>query len=110
MISETTSQCQSVLNSIDSALNDARFIKELKSNVRVRMPKDSVAIFVASSERGKQVNAADLVKRWDIGLRTAKKTVEMMTQRGVKTLDNPMLNRRFRTNDRNLRYQRLGVD
>eukprot|EP00978_Attheya_sp_CCMP212_P004009 scaffold8551_cov59-Attheya_sp.AAC.4 len=50
MISETTSQCQAVLNSIDSTLNDACFIKELKSNVRVRMPKDSVAIFVASSE------------------------------------------------------------
>eukprot|EP00978_Attheya_sp_CCMP212_P004011 scaffold8553_cov56-Attheya_sp.AAC.1 len=35
MISETTLQCQAVLNSIDSTLNDARFIKELKSNVRV---------------------------------------------------------------------------
>eukprot|EP00978_Attheya_sp_CCMP212_P039979 scaffold213365_cov45-Attheya_sp.AAC.2 len=110
MISETTSQCQAVLNSIDSTLNDARFNKELKSNVRVRMPKDLVAIFVASSERGKQVNAADLVKRRDIGLKTAEKTVEVTMQRGIKALDNPMLNRRFRTDNRNLRYLRLGVD
>eukprot|EP00978_Attheya_sp_CCMP212_P035962 scaffold159681_cov67-Attheya_sp.AAC.1 len=111
MISKMTSQCQAaVLNEIDSTVYDARFIKEWKSSIRVRMPKDSVAIFVASSERGKKVNAADLVKRWDIGLKTAEKTVEVTTQRGIKTLDNPMLNRRFRMNNRNLRYQRLGVD
>eukprot|EP00978_Attheya_sp_CCMP212_P004008 scaffold8551_cov59-Attheya_sp.AAC.3 len=47
---------------------------------------------------------------WEIGLKTAEKTVEVTTQRGIKTLDNPMLNRMFRTNDRNLRYRCLGVD
>eukprot|EP00978_Attheya_sp_CCMP212_P030278 scaffold110730_cov59-Attheya_sp.AAC.1 len=50
VISETSSQCQAVLNEIDSTLNEARFIKALKSNVRIKMPQESVNMLVASSE------------------------------------------------------------
>eukprot|EP00978_Attheya_sp_CCMP212_P023558 scaffold72479_cov49-Attheya_sp.AAC.6 len=39
IISETSSQCQAVLNEIDSTLNEARFIKALKSNVRMKTPE-----------------------------------------------------------------------
>jgi hypothetical protein len=111
VISETSSQCQAVLNEIDSTLNEARFIKALKSNVRMKTPQESVKISVAySSEQDKKVTAADLVKKWDIGLKAAEKTVQVTTQLGVKTTDNPRLNRRFLTNDHNMRYRRLGID
>jgi hypothetical protein len=72
MSSETTSQCQAVLNEIDSSLNEARFIMELKSNVRIQLPKAPAGIYVASTGRGKKVKAEDLVKRWDIGLKQAE--------------------------------------
>eukprot|EP00978_Attheya_sp_CCMP212_P023557 scaffold72479_cov49-Attheya_sp.AAC.5 len=41
---------------------------------------------------------------------SCRKDGPMTTQLGVRTTDNPRQNRRFWTNDRNLRYQRIGVD
>eukprot|EP00978_Attheya_sp_CCMP212_P012780 scaffold31941_cov69-Attheya_sp.AAC.7 len=73
IISETSSQCQALLNEIYSTLNEVRFIKALKSNVRMKTPQELAKISVApSSKRGKKVvTAADLVKKWDIGLKAA---------------------------------------
>eukprot|EP00978_Attheya_sp_CCMP212_P017793 scaffold47921_cov55-Attheya_sp.AAC.10 len=51
VISESSFRCQAVLNEIDSTLNEARFIKALKSNVRMKAPQESVKISVASSEQ-----------------------------------------------------------
>ena len=48
-----------------------------------------------------------LAKRWNIGLAAAEKTLEVTTQNGVRTVLHPSLSRRFRTNDRQLRYRRL---
>ena len=48
-----------------------------------------------------------LSKRWGIGVQTARQTLLRTTQRGVRTVLNPTLSRRFRTNDRQLRYRRL---
>ena len=110
VIAETSSQCGAVLNEIDQTLNDVRFVQLLKSQVKIRLPHHTSDISVASSSRGNGVVAKDLAQRWDIGLEMAEKTIESTTQRGVRTVDNPRLNRRFRTNDRQLRYRRLGVD
>ena len=49
-----------------------------------------------------------LAKNWGIGLPTARRTLEATTQRGYRTTLHPTLSRRFRTNDRQMRYRRLG--
>jgi ribosomal protein L31E len=51
-----------------------------------------------------------LAKNWNIGLKTAKHTLEATLQRAVRTTIHPTLSRRFRTNDRQLRYRRLAHD
>jgi type II secretory pathway component HofQ len=61
-------------------------------------------------ERRNGIDAQMLARNFGIGLDTAKKTLKVTTQRGVRSVANPTLSRRFRTNDRQLRYKRLPVD
>jgi len=75
--------------------------------------KASVSMGVSSvltSNRRYQVSAEELSKRWNIGLHKAQLTSKVTTQRGIQTLLNPMLSRRYPTNDRHLRYNRLPCD
>ena len=65
---------------------------------------------VQSGKRGKAVNARTLAKNWAIGLSVAERTIEATTQNGLRTIIHPHLSRRFRTNDRQLRYRRLAHD
>ncbi len=50
------------------------------------------------------------VKNWGIDRQTARRTVDLTTQRGVRTVLYPTLSCRFRTNDRQLRYRRHAND
>lgn len=59
------------------------------------------------SKRKKMVDAETLAKRWGIPIQRARKTVDVTTQRGVRTTLYPSLSRRYPTNDRMLRYRRL---
>jgi hypothetical protein len=59
---------------------------------------------------GKRQGAMDyvtLAHRWQIPLHEAKHMLERTTQCGVCTVLHPTLSRRFRTNNRILRYHRL---
>ena len=56
------------------------------------------------------IDPATLAARWGIGIETARRTIESTTQRGVRTVAHPSLSRRFRTNDRQLRYRRLSTE
>lgn len=62
---------------------------------------------VRMKQRLPRVSAETLAKRWNIGLSKAQRTLEATTQSGVRTVLHPTLSRRFRTNDRQLRYRRL---
>ncbi|KAI2491972.1 hypothetical protein MHU86_22592 [Fragilaria crotonensis] len=55
---------------------------------------------IRPSVPGKQFEAHTLKRNWGIKLQTAKRTVDVTTQRGVRTVLHPTLSRRFRTNDR----------
>ena len=59
---------------------------------------------------GKQFEAEHLSRNLGIDIHTAQRTVKSTTQRGIRTLLHPTLSRRFRTNDRQLRYRRLPID
>ena len=62
-----------------------------------------------SSSKRNGIKPEVLAEKWDIGLATAKRTTNVTTQRGVRTVEQPSMQRRFRTNDRQLRYRRLNT-
>jgi hypothetical protein len=57
-----------------------------------------------------KVDPEVLSKSWGIGKESARRMVKVTTQRGVRRVLYPPLSRRFRTNDRQLRYRRLRSD
>ena len=57
-----------------------------------------------------KMEPARLAKNWGISLNAARKALEATTMKGVWTTLHPTLSRRFRTNDRQLRYRRLSHD
>ena len=62
---------------------------------------------VAKSKASPKIDHMTLSKKWAISPEKAQRTVRMTTQRGLRTVLHPSLSRRFRTNDRALRYRRL---
>ena len=65
---------------------------------------------VANSKASKMIDHMSLSRKWGISPAAAKRTVQRTTQRGIRTVLHPSLSRRFRTNDRALRYRRLPHD
>ena len=63
---------------------------------------EKVNINSISSTRRNGVYPEALAEKLDIGLTTAKRTTKFTTQLGVRTVFHPSLQRRFRTNDRQL--------
>jgi hypothetical protein len=55
------------------------------------------------------VDAATLAKHFGIGIEAAKRTRIVTTQRGARKMIHPSLNKRYKTNDRQLRYRRFPV-
>jgi hypothetical protein len=55
------------------------------------------------------IDAATLAKNWGIGIEAAKRTRLVTTQRGIRRMIHPSLTKRYKTNDRQLRYRRLQV-
>ena len=118
---ERTSQSAAVLTEIDSNLIEIEFARRLQDNwllssndirriaaTRVKTENESSATSFSTRKQG--IQPEDLVKRWKCGLENAKQTLKVTTQRGVRTIANPALSRRFRTNDRQLRYRRVRAD
>jgi hypothetical protein len=62
---------------------------------------------VTSSKQDYAIGPDILARNWGIGLSAAKRTLQATTQSGVRTILNPTLSRRFRINDRQLRYRRI---
>jgi hypothetical protein len=80
-------------------LDEAELIARFDVNVRVSA--------IRSTARSNAVTPEQLSRRWNIGIEKAKKTLQVTTQRGTRTVPFPSLEARFRTNDRQLRYRRL---
>ena len=107
VVLDRTSQGTCVLSEMSPCLNDDTFIAVMESNVCI----DTQTIGqVQSSIKKPGITAEDLVQNWGIGLAAAKRTVQATTQRAIRTVGCPTLSRRFRTNDRQLRYRRIRTD
>ena len=96
------SQCAAILASIDPALHEESFGMMLRQNVQVSMTKPS--------NRQSSLTPEKLARTWKISLRRAQNTLRATTQRATMTLANPAISRRFKTNDRSLRYKRIPYD
>jgi len=59
---------------------------------------------------GGKVSATQLAQRWKLSLEAARRTIEVTTQHGVRSVLHDTLHRRFRTNDRQLHYRLLPCD
>ena len=51
-----------------------------------------------------------LAQRWGTSVWTAEQTIKKTTQRVIRTVLNPALSRRFRTNDRQVWYRHLPIN
>jgi hypothetical protein len=78
---------------------DDPFLGRIESNVKIGS--------VQSTTRSNKTTPEQLASRWNIGLDKAKRTLNVTTQRGTRTVAFLSLEARFRTNDRQLRYRRL---
>ncbi len=79
--------------------NGENLLHKLTSKVRISS--------IQSTPRSNAVTAEQLSSRWNIGLDKAKRTLQVTTQQGTRTVAYPSMDARFRTNDRQLRYRRL---
>ena len=106
-------QQERMFDDFANALADARVISTIRSSTNDRgreIADDAFSISAVSSMAKPRISAETLAKRWGIGLKAAKNTIKNTTQRMVRTVLHPSLSRRFRTNDRQLRYRRLPLN
>jgi hypothetical protein len=90
---------------IKSVLDDGTLLAELDDN------NLNLNISLVKSEMGDKagVDAATLAKNWGIRIEAAKRTRLVTTQRGIIRMIHPSLTKRYKTNDRQLRYRHLPV-
>jgi len=93
------SQSDSILDSICPSLNEGTFGHQMTENRMIHST-------TTSTRRG--LSPAKLAKTWNIPLKQAENTIRVTTQRGVRHIANPAISRRFRTNDRMMRYRKTG--
>jgi hypothetical protein len=87
------------IQQLSDTLDDRLFTRSLTANIAA-----------LNSKLSTKFDPELLAKKWGIDKQTAHRTVNVKMQRGVRTMLHPTLSRRFRTNDRQLRYRRLPVD
>ena len=116
-VAEMTSRTNAVLTEMDPNLVQDHFLESLRENVNVSCvearntdDENMNCYQVVSGKTKHKIGPEDLVKRWRCSVETAKQTIKATTQRGIRTVANPSIARRFRTNDRQLRYNRLSAD
>ncbi len=62
---------------------------------------------IRTGDATSEITPENVAKRWMVGVETAKSTLNVTTQRGIRSIPNPAT-RRFKTQMTHLRYPRLG--
>jgi hypothetical protein len=105
LLSSKYSDNSAKLEDLSSVLDDGTLLAELDdTNLNLNI---SLVKYETRDKAG--VDAATLAKNWGIGLEAAKKTRLVTTQRGIRRMINPSLTKRYKTNERQLRYRLLPV-
>jgi hypothetical protein len=95
------------LQDLSAVLDHGKLLVELKQNVNIADMNVS-SIHATMIEKG-GVDAVTLANNFGIGIEASKRTRIVTTQRGVSKMIHPSLNKRYKTNDRQLRYRNLPV-
>ena len=95
-------------SSIDNIGDAAQFVRSVK--LLEELTSGFTMMSMASEKRRKKITAEKLAKRLKIPIEMAKRTLRATTQLAVRTTDEASLTRKYRTNDRMLRYARLACD
>jgi hypothetical protein len=93
------------LQDLSAVLDDGTLLAELDDNnlnLNVSLVKSEMR------DKG-GIDAATLAKNLGIGIEADKRTHLVTTQRGIRRMVHPSLTKRYKTNDRQLRYRRLPV-
>jgi hypothetical protein len=105
LLSSKYSDTSAKLQDLPPGLDDGTLLAELDDknlNLNVSL--------VRSEMRDKAgIHAATLAKKCGIGIEAAKRTHLVTSQRGVRIMIHPSLTKRYKANDRHLRYHRLPV-
>jgi hypothetical protein len=95
------------LQGLSPVLYGRTLLAELES---VTTTTDLNVSLVKSEMREKSgFDAATLENNWGIVIEATKRTRLVTTQRGIRRMIHPNLTKRYKTNDRQLRYRRLPV-
>jgi hypothetical protein len=107
LISTKYSDTSAKIQDLSTLLNDGTLLAELEN---VTTTTDLNVSLVKSDMRDKAgVYTTTLAKKWGIGIESAKRTRPVTTQRGIRRMIQPSLEKRYKTNDRQLRYHRPPV-
>jgi transcription initiation factor TFIIIB Brf1 subunit/transcription initiation factor TFIIB len=105
LLSSKYSDTSAKLQELSEVLDDGTLLAELDdNNLNLNVS------LVKSEMRDKAgIDAATLAKNWGIGIEAGKRTRLVTTQRGIRRMIHPSFTKRYKTNDRQLRYRRLPV-
>ena len=84
--------------------DEERFVSLVQSSVLLEPEEGELSAVISVPV---SMKANKLSRLWGIGLQTAKKTIQVTTQKGIKSVAFPNVERRWPTGDRPLRYRRL---
>ncbi len=99
-------ELQSLTTDLADMMHDCNFHQVLTSHVIVSSINASLSGHV-QSHKAAPIDFMTLAGQWMIAPDCAKKTVQLTTQRGIRTCLNPTLAQQFPTNDRMLCYKQL---
>jgi hypothetical protein len=104
-LSSKYSDTSAKLQDLSAVLDDGTLLAESdENNLNLNVS------LVKSEMRDKGgIDAATLANNWGIGIEAAKRTRLVTTQRGIRRMVHPSLTKRYKTNDRQLRYRCLPV-
>jgi hypothetical protein len=105
ILSSKYSDTSTKLQDLSPVIEDGTFLAELDkiaTNLNISLVK--------SDMRDKAgVDAATLANNWGIGIEAARRTLLVTTQKGIRRMIHPSMTKRYKINDRQLRYHRLPV-
>jgi hypothetical protein len=102
-LSSKYSDTSAKFQDLSAVLDDGTLLAELDDN------NLNLNISLVKSEMRDKggIDAATLAKNWGIGIEAAKRTRLVTTQRDIRRMIHTSLTKRYKTNDRQLRYRRL---
>ncbi len=98
---------QSLTTDLADMTHDCNFHQVLTSHVFVSSVDASLSGHMVRLHKAAPIDFMTLAAQWIIALEHAKKTVQLPTQRGVRTCLNSTLARQFPTNEQMFCYKRL---